>query len=303
MNSFLSNIIDCVALPSTSDTPVRILRKCYSGSSASVCVEPLSSDGSAVSSVLPNQQENELGQAPEIKVVLTADGIIDVDDCVGPSIDDENDGDNNDDDGYNVLDCSLSSFRSSRSFDDGTQKQFEEAFASFLYNNPAYSSMSYTTLTRLRQKLFTESERNVKKEAELRMQLEQLKESNRKTELELMIQNELLAASTIKSSKEAELLKRIQESRDDKADVGRYRSSPMLMSPADRVSPSYVGYSALETLYQPPLTSWPREEENYQAGMRKSKMEQAHIIAQMEKIKKEKMEREVSSILSANAEL
>lgn len=302
MISFLSNIIDCVALPSTSDTPVRILRKCYSGSSASVCAEPLSSDDSAVSSVLPNQQENELGQAPEIKAVLTADGIIiDADDCVGPSIDDENDGDNNDDDGDNVLDCSLSSFRSSRSIDDGTQKQFEEAFATFLYNNPAYSSMSYTTLTRLRQKLFTESERNVKKEAELRMQLEQLKESNRRTEL--MIQNELLAASTIKSSKEAELLKRIQESRDDKADVGRYRSSPMLMSPADRVSPSYVGYSALETHYQPPITSWPCEEENFQAGMRKSKMEQAHIIAQMEKIKKEKMEREVSSILSANAEL
>lgn len=296
MNSFLSNIIDCVALPSTSDTPVRILRKCYSGSSASVCAEPLSSDDSAVSSV-----QNELGQAPEIKAVLTADGIIYVGDCVGPSFDDENDGDNNDDDGDNVLDCSLSSFRLSRSIDDGTQKQFEEAFASFLYNNPAYSTMSYTTLTRLRQKLFTESERNVKKEAELRMQLEQLKESNRMTEL--MIQNELLAASTIKSSKEAELLKRIQESRDDKADVGRYRSSPMLMSPADRVSPSYVGYSALETLYQPPLTSWPCEEENYQAGMRKSKMEQAHIIAQMEKIKKEKMERVVSSILSANAEL
>jgi len=294
MNSFLSNIIDCVALPSTSDTPVRILRKCYSGSSASVCAEPLSSNDSAVSSVMPNQQENELGQAPEIKAVLTADGIIDVDDGVGPSIDDE-------DDGGNVLDCSLNSFRSSRSIDDGTQKQFEEAFASFLYKNPAYSKMSYTTLTRLRQKLFTESERNLKKEAELRMQLEQLKESNRRTEL--LIQNELLTASTIKSSKEAELLKRIQESRDDKADVGRYRSSSLLTSPADRVSPSYVGYSALETHYQPPITSWPCEEENYQAGMRKSKMEQAHIIAQMEKIKKEKMEREVSSILSANAEL
>jgi hypothetical protein len=295
MNSFLSNIIDCVALPSTSDTPVRILRKCYSGSSASVCAEPLSSDDSAVSSVPPNQQENELDLVPEIKAVLTADGIIYVDDGVGRSIDAESD------DFDNVLDCSLSSFRSSRSIDDGTQKQFEEAFASFLYKNPAYSKMSYTTLTRLRQKLFTESERNLKKEAELRMQLEQLKESNRRTEL--LIQNELLTASTIKSSKEAELLKRIQESRDDKADVGRYRSSSLLTSPADRVSPSYVGYSALETHYQPPITSWPCEEENYQAGMRKSKMEQAHIIAQMEKIKKEKMEREVSSILSANAEL
>ncbi len=300
MNSFLSNIIDCVALPSTSDTPVRILRKCYSGSSASVCAEPLSSDDSAVSSVLPNQQNNELDPASEIKAVLTADGIlIDGDDGVGPSMDDENDGDNNDD-GDNVLDCSLSSFRSSRSVDDGTQKQFEEAFASFLYNNPAYSSMSYTTLTRLRQKLFTESERNVNKEAELRMQLEQLKESNRRTEL--LVQNELLAASTIKSSKEAELLKRIQESRDDKADVGRYRSSSLLTSPADRVSPAYVGYSALETRYQPPVT-WPYEEENYQAGMRKSKMEQAHIIAQMEKIKKEKMERAMPSILSVNTDL
>ena len=294
MNSFLSNIIDCVALPSTSDTPVRILRKCYSGSSVSVCAEPLSSNDSAVSSVLPNQLDDELDRAPEIKAVLTADGIIDVD------IDDENDGDN-DVDGDGVLDCSLCSFRSSRSIDDGTQKQFEEAFASFLYKNPAYSSMSYTTLTRLRQKLFTESERNVKKEAELRMQLEQLKESNRRTEL--LIQNELLAASTIKSSKKAELLKRIQESRDDKADVGRYRSSSLMTSPADRVSPSYVSYSALETRHQPPITSWPCEEENYQAGMRKSKMEQAHIIAQMEKIKKEKMERVMPSILSANTEL
>ncbi|KAL7438609.1 hypothetical protein ACHAXM_006410 [Skeletonema potamos] len=225
MNSFLSGIIDCVARPSTSDTPVRVLRKC----------DPCNS---------PSTEATEFDDASDLSSVSSA---------------------------------------------------FEEAFAEFLSKNPAFSSMSYITLTRLREKLRVQSAKNVEVEAELRIRLEQLKETNRRTEL--MLQKELLAASNSKSIREAELLKHIQQSRDDRADARRYRSSLLTYPTGRMVSPSYVGYSPMQARYQPSIWETPYEEVDYQDGIRRSKMEQAHLIAEMEKIKQEKMKREILILL------
>ncbi len=295
MTSFLGGIIDCIALPSTSDTPVRVLRKrCSSsgsgsGQSSSIEVEvtepvlPLdASTHSSVSSVLPNAYEQEINIIP-IKSVLTAEGTI-VDE---PSHDV---GDEEDSLGF--------SSRSLTSVNDGTAKAFEVAFTEFLGNNPAYSSMSYTTLLRLREKLLVQSDKNSKAESEMRMRLEKLKEDNRRTEL--MLQKEMLGESIAKSSREAELLKHIQESRDDSANVGRYYSSLSTNSTGSRVSPSYVGYSPAARYPAVVLSpqDWQTyyEGENYQ-GIRKSKMEQAHMIAAMHKMKQEKIEKEISGLL------
>ena len=297
MTSFLGGIIDCIALPSTSDTPVRVLRKrcSSSGSGQSSSIEvgvtepvlPLDvSSHSTVSSVLPNAYEQEIDIIP-IKSVLTAEGIIaDSDGCRCDDVEDEED--------------SLGfSSRSLTSVDDGTAKAFEEAFTEFLGNNPAYSSMSYTTLLRLREKLLVQSDKNSKAESEMRLRLEKMKEDNRRTEL--MLQKEMLGESIIKSTREAELLKHIQESRDDSANVGKYHSSLLTNSTGSRISPSYVGYSPMAARYPAEVFSpqdWQmyHEEENYQ-GIRKSKMEQAHMIAEMQKMKKKKIEKEISGLL------
>jgi hypothetical protein len=291
MNSFLSGIIDCVARPSTSDTPVRVLRKCDPCNSPSTEATEFddASDLSSVSSVFPNAFESQVGPSP-IKSILTAEGIIDDDD-------DDNDdvaGPTHDVDDDDFLGLGLSSCRSN-SIDDVTNKAFEEAFAEFLSKNPAFSSMSYITLTRLREKLRVQSAKNVEVEAELRIRLEQLKETNRRTEL--MLQKELLAASNSKSIREAELLKHIQQSRDDRADARRYRSSLLTYPTGRMVSPSYVGYSPMQARYQPSIWETPYEEVDYQDGIRRSKMEQAHLIAEMEKIKQEKMKREILILL------
>ena len=300
MKSFLSDIIDCIALPSTSDRPVRVLRKSsssgHSSSTEAEQVTPLdASSHSSVSSVLPNAYEQDINIIP-IQSVLTAEGIIDDSDCnAGPIHNVENE-----DDSLVFGMSSCRSLKSIRSIDDGTVKVFEEAFTEFLGNNPAYSSMSYTTLTKLREKLLVQSDKNAKAEAELRMQLEKLKEDNRRTEL--MLQKEMLGESITKSSREAELLKHIQESRDDSADAGRYHSSLLTNSIGSRVSPCYVGYSPMHTRY-PPVVSSPHdwqasyEEENSQRGIRNSKMEQAHMIAEMQKMKQEKMEKEIPELL------
>lgn len=295
MRSFISGIIDCVALPSTSDTPVRVLRKCNSDNAC--CTEatesnsPLdASDHSSASSVFPNPIESEVVPSP-ITSVLTAEGIID-DDDTRHDVDDDVDEEEED-----FLGSSIGSCRSHRSIDDGTARIFEEAFAEFLWSNPAFSSMSYMTLTRLRERLYRQSAKNVKVEAELRMQLEKLKESNRRTEL--MLQRELSAGSNLKSLREVELLKHIQESRDDRCDVGRYRSSMLTNPTGSMVSPSYDGYSPRYQLSMNSPHHWemPNEEEIYREGIRNSKMEQAHMIAEMEKIKQEKMKREMSAMM------
>jgi len=300
MSIFINGIIDCIALPSTSDTPVRVLRKrTNSGTSSSTEVtepkSPLDASGhSSVSSVIPNAIDSDVGILP-IKSVLTAEGIIDDnDDDVAPTpeVDDEIEEDS--------LAFGMSSSRSYRSIDDSTSKIFEEAFADFLWKNPAYSSMSYTTLTRLREKLLVQSARNVKVEEKLRLELEKMKENNRRTEL--MLQKELLGESkNTKSIREAELLKHIQESRDDRTDVGRYHSS--LLTTGSRVPPSYVGYSPVDARYpsvMPIPHHWQlsHEGDKYQEGIRKSKMEQAHMIAELQKMKQEKMKKEIPSILS-----
>lgn len=262
----------------------------------------LSTDYSTVSSVTLNKKENK--PVSKIKSVLTADGIIDSD------YDDGRDDDaatavcpTHEDDADNYDDCLINSI-SACSLDDGNQKQFEEAFASFLYKNPAFSSMSYITLTRLRKKLLKQSTKNITAEAELRMQLEQLKESHRRTEL--MLQKELLAASALQAARNAELMALIDEVRDGKDDVGRHQnhSSLLMTSLTGSVDyPSYASFSPMETRRQKSYLQTPYEGENYVEGIRQSKMEQAHMIAEEVKIKKEKMKRVIPSILSETIEL
>ena len=228
---------------------------------------------SSVSSVIPNAIE-------PIKSILTADGIIDDED---DTYDDDAVPSDYADEGEDVLGYSVgSSSRSHGSIDDSTARIFEEAFAQFLWSNPAFSAMSCTTLIRLREKLRWQSAKNAKVEAELRMQLDQLKEENRTTEL--MLQKELLQTSKIKSLRELELLK-YHESRDDRVDVGRYRSSMLTCPTRSRVSVPHVGCSSIA----------------YQDGIRRSKLEQAHMIAEVQKMKRENMKRVMPDALIESA--
>lgn len=136
-----------------------------------------------------------------INSVLTADGVIMGDDTCGTC------GDstacyeaNGDDDTI-----------SSESIDTSVVRQFEAAFATFLYKNPAFTSMSHTTLQKLRSKLLKESAKNNRAENELRNQLAELRDAQRNRELEL--QRELLVVTRAKASRETELLIQIQKTR------------------------------------------------------------------------------------------
>lgn len=294
MSIFINGIIDCIALPSTSDTPVRVLRKRTNSGTLSSSESPLDASGhshSSSSSAPPKTIQSDIGILP-IKSVLTAEGIIDDnDDNVAPP------SPNVDDIEEDSLAFALSSSRSYRSIDDSTTRIFEDAFAEFLWNNPAYSSMSYANLTRLRERLLVQSARNIQVEEKLRMKLEQMKEDNRR--IELMLQKEILEASNSGSVREGVLLKQVQESRDDRTDLG-YQTR--------RVSPTCVDYSPVDARY-PPLMPSPHywkmthEVDKYQDGIRKSKMEQAHMIAELQKLKQEKMKREISRILSEKIKL
>ncbi len=296
MSIFINGIIDCIALPSTSDTPVRVLRK-RTNSGTSSSESPLDASGHSsysVSSMPPKTIQSDIGILP-IKSVLTAEGIIDDNDehvaPPSPEVDDEIEDDS--------LAFGMSSSRSYRSIDDSTTRIFEEAFAEFLWNNPAYSSMSYTSLTRLRERLLVQSARNMKVEEKLRMELEQMKEDNRRTEL--MLQKQILGATNKKTIREAVLLKQIQESRDDRTDLGRYHS-------VGRVSPTCVGYSPVDDRYpllMPSSHHWElsHDGDKYRDGIMRSKMEQAHLIAELQKMKQEKMKREIPRILSEKMKL
>jgi hypothetical protein len=92
-------------------------------------------------------------------------------------------------------------------------KQFENAFAHFLYKNPAFSSMSYMTLQKLRSKLLKESAKNMKVEDELRKQLSALRESKQAREGEL--QRELLIVTKEKAAREIELQSYIEKTRHE----------------------------------------------------------------------------------------
>lgn len=307
MDSLINGIIDCVARPSTTDSPVRVIRKSASESPTCVSADPgMASSGSEVhlgqlggdsdsesSSHLPTPPSHmrnvsssslsrlmvpgsEVGYTP-INSVLTAEGIIMGDergnfvcgtcgDCTACY-----EASGNDDGTV-----------SSESIDTAVIRQFEAAFATFLYKNPAFTSMSHTTLQKLRSKLLKESAKNIRVESELRRQLADIREAKRNRELEL--QRELLVVTRAKAAREAELLVQIQKTRQSSMMLdGKmgHPSSPSNMSVPN--SPSIMGSESFE---------------EFQREIQKNKMEQAHILAEMEKIKMQIAQESVDGTLT-----
>lgn len=165
----------------------------------------------------------------------------------------------------------------SESIDNSVIRQFEAAFATFLYKNPAFNSMSHTTLRKLRSKLLKESAKNIKVEAELRKQLAHLRDAKRNRELEL--QRELLVVTRAKAAREADLLVQIQRTRQSSMNLERTMREPPA---ATSWFGSGSGSSPTET---PPMITGSESFEEFQKEIMKNKMEQAHILAEMEKIK------------------
>lgn len=232
MDSFISGIIDYVARPSTTDSPVRVVHK--KSESEAPC-ESIDSDGgmesfevTEVSNLIDNDTESTAendtwGQpssllsqfnvvqfnVPDVmrnNSVLTAEGIITCGDfaCFNTMMDGDGD--------YNRAITAIPE-EPTPSIETSVVKQFENAFAHFLYKNPAFSSMSYMTLQRLRSKLLKESAKNIKVEGELRKQLSALRESKQEREGEL--QRELLIVTKAKAAREAELQSYIQKTRHE----------------------------------------------------------------------------------------
>ena len=307
LKSFINGIIDCVALPSTSDTPVQFIRKSPSASDCSptcVSAEPADlpvtgsvnsaaesdSDSTAIPS--PPDMNNDVRgvssasssmmsrwmmpgytAAPMISSVLTAEGIIMDDDksliwgscgdCTTPF---------HDAIGGDYVDSE------DMLIDNAVVRQFEAAFATFLYKNPAFTTMSHTTIQKLRTRLLKESAENVKMEKELQKQLEDIRDAKRNSELEL--QRELLVVTMAKASREAELQIQIQKTRqscmmldqqlnEENGDTESHQEGSSL--PAPETPNSIIGAS--DSFGE------------FQKELQKNKMEQAHILAEMEKIK------------------
>ena len=338
MDSLLSGIIDCVARPSTTDTPVRVIRKTASESPTCVSTTPgqTSSDSDsgylgsncnaevedeATSTAHDDDNESEeststasnsrtfLGveqQVPNnlalpdagetssssayipINSVLTTEGIIMGGDrafcgatcgladmtscyndvvntgCVGSSTTN-----NNDDDGDIV----------SNPIDANVTRQFDSAFATFLYKNPAFTSMSHTTIQKLRSRLLKESARNVQTESELRTQLNELRQAKR--DKELVLQRELLIVTKAKAAREAELLIQIEKKRRACALMSTY--GRVDESSLDEVERQYQTMSSTMPTISTDLTRSHSFNE-FQLEIQKNKMEQAHILAEISKL-------------------
>jgi hypothetical protein len=313
METLISGIIDYVARPSTTDSPVRVIRKTSSESptcvSAEVEVGLTSPDSVAQLSPVDSDSESSHHNLvdPPVNVrslssssllsrlsipaavtpfnsVLTAEGII-----TGYC-------------GTTCGDCAAcydgvgdAGTITSESIDAASVRQFEAAFAAFLYKHPAFTSMSHTRLQKLRTKLLRESAKNMKVERELQKQLAELREAKFNRELEL--QQELLAVTRAKTAREAEMICLIEKTR---------RSSMLMDNPVVATN----SCSSLSTLVPAttPATSQmvlspsapsmagnsPSSYEVFQNEIKKNKMEQAHILAEMEKIKMQIAEERVN---------
>jgi len=338
MDSLLSGIIDCVARPSTTDTPVRVVRKTASESPTCVSTTPgqTSSDSDlgylgsncnaevdeeeATSSAHDDNESEEststasnsrtflgveqhvpknLALPPDagdtsssayipINSVLTTEGIIMGGDrafcgatcgiadmtscyndvvntgCVGTTTT------NNDDDDDEERDIV------SNTIDANITRQFDSAFATFLYKNPAFTSMSHTTIQKLRARLLKESARNIQIESELRTQLNELRQA--KLDNELVLQRELLIVTKAKAAREAELLIQIEKKRRACAlmsTIGRADESSL-----DEVEWQYQTMSSTMPTISTDLTRSHSFDE-FQLEIQKNKMEQAHILAEI----------------------
>jgi hypothetical protein len=297
MDTFISGIIDYVARPSTTDSPVRVVRKSKSaselppsGSAVDADMELEStgtegmdnnlcatdSEGESSIRTYPflactsNVHADSLNLLSHFKVpdvthnssVLTAEGIVSCGDfnaCYDLSGDDI-------------------AVNSSESIETSVMRQFESAFATFLYKNPAFSSMSYMTLQKLRTKLLKESVKNIKIENEMRKQLSDLRDS--KLERELELQRELLIVTRAKATREAEMQSLIDKTR---------RASMMIDSLilANGESTSSASEHSVDSSLPslPPTIARSVSFEELTKEMHRNKIEQAHILAEMETIK------------------
>lgn len=177
------------------------------------------------------------------------------------------------------------------SLDAGVRQQFEAAFATFLYKNPAFTSMSHQNLTRLRSKLARESQRNSAAEAELRSQLKELQENKAKTELEL--QRELLAVTKAKAAREAELKNMIWKTRVEgmavDEEIRRVKNGGDkitsedgdIVSPAVPVSPSESEYASNPMLMMPPEIM---ASDSFQIELNKARIEYERMNRQIEEL-------------------
>lgn len=194
------------------------------------------------------------------------------------------------------------------SMDNHVRQRFEAAFATFLYKNPAFTTMSHGNLTRMRAKLAKESARNARAESELRGQLEMLKESKRRTELEL--QRELLVVTRAKAAREAELrnmiwkvrlesmamdeeVRRIKQGGDGEGNV-----VPPSPKPQIGLSMNYADEYASNPLLYVQLNSEIIQSDSFQAELNRTRIEYERLNGEMERLKEMIEESEASSVIS-----
>ena len=183
------------------------------------------------------------------------------------------------------------------SIDQNVRQQFEAAFATFLYKNPAFTTMSHGNLTRLRSKLARDAAQNSAAEAELRRQLAMLKENKQKTELAL--QRELLVVTRAKATREAELQHVISKVRSESIAIDEnlrrikngarpvtqhtHLSSQMLSSPVSPLSPGNMSYTTIpEEDYPMLVLPEINDEDSFQAELNKARIEYERLSREME---------------------
>jgi len=313
MDSLISGIIDCVARPSTTDSPIRVIRKSASESPKCISSDPglitsmesahtlgvAYSDSESSSSNAVPFPPNHMDGAPSspsfsrlilngeptpINSVLTAEGIVMGDernficgscgDCATGCYENNGMGD----------DGTTTSFES---IDNTVIRQFEAAFATFLYKNPAFTSMSHTTVQKLRSKLLRESAKNIRSENELRRQLEEIRQAKRNREMEL--QRELLVVTRAKAARESELLINIHKTRHSSMKLDQQMKKEGISLPsAASLSPTELrsGFESPPTITSSTsVIAGSDSFEEFQKEIQKNKIEQAHILAEMQRIK------------------
>ncbi|KAL7509132.1 hypothetical protein ACHAXN_006153 [Cyclotella atomus] len=276
MSTFLTNIIDCVARPSTSDSPVRILNSKHLDSSAG---SPI-----CISAIPTNESDNNFLAA---RSSSSTDNLATAAFPVATIEDD---------------DITLNSLEAN------VRQQFEAAFATFLYKNPAFASMSHGNLTRLRSKLARESAANSRADAELKRQLQILRENKAKNELEL--QRELLVVTRAKAAREAELRNCIYKLRCESMaideEIQRVNQSGVVngggsnsadstvvqsqrggvpSSPVSPISSSIGDYAASNPLLMMPLTPDVTASVSFQAELNMTRIEYERLNIEIEGLK------------------
>ena len=315
MDSLLSGLIDCVARPSTTDTPVRVVRKCPSESPTCISALMIEEEGNGPEMPLqvlpatldcnansidtdstrsgsnppatPNQNHRRQSSDSLVRMtgstslnsVMTAEGLL---------FDESR---NNFASCVSCGDCSQFSTNGEDNADDSSVdatvlSAFEVAFSTFLYKNQPFQNLSYRSLQKIRHRLLKESVQNAMATQELRQQLTQLRESKRSTELEL--QKELLAIVRSRTEKETHLRRQIAKAR---ADCLRLDDQLLRTTSAGSLSssPSTPVHSSVQTSSSPcsSLSNEPQVTKCLNFDELQSTMEQAHILAEIEKLKVE----------------